>query len=147
MADWGTWIDLAGKAVDFGVGLYEKDQRDDFTNDYSAFLQSKEQNDYDRYLAEVDAIKAQSEVQAQYLHEALAQQERARQEMLALYAPFIDSAKRLLPQKEALAKQGGLELGNLWNSISTPEAVGQLNNIPTSAAVQANHVLPGGIKR
>lgn len=154
MADWGKWLELASSVygtakpfIDLGVGLYEQGKKNDFTGSYGDFLQSKEQQDYDKYLAEVAAIQQASGIQAGYLQEALALQKASQEQILAMYAPFIDSAKRLLPEQEALARGGQQALGGLWNQVNTPEMVSQINNIPTSAFVQADKVAPKGIIR
>lgn len=146
MSWWQTASDVFNVAkpfVNFGLGLYEQQQKKDFTKDYTSYLRDKEQRDYDRYLAELAASQAGAGVHAGYLEQALAEQRAAREMILQMYAPFIESAKRLLPEKEKLARQGLEGVAGLYGAINTPEMNANLNATPVSALQMGDRMLAG----
>lgn len=138
LSDWGKsnsgWL---GPAFVLGGSIYNWNQKKNEQDAYKSWLnkQNKQsylnnvalQNYYNQMLGEQ---AAGAEEAMGTIEEAMGSSDAMMQEILAMYAPYLESAKRLLPYQEAAGKSGLEGLSALYAKINTPEALASMLQQP-----------------
>ncbi|MBL0320548.1 MAG: hypothetical protein IPP74_14830 [Alphaproteobacteria bacterium] len=160
ISDVGGWIgnnsDWIKPIVGAGLGAYKQSQTDNAQSQYLDYLRQREQQNYDNSVAQINAYNTQGAQAgsgggggndaARMAAAAKGQHamDKTYKQLLAMYAPYRQTADRLLPQMTQTYENSlGLQNG-LMQFLNSPSQVAKLNgSIP---AYNVNVPLPDSVR-
>ena len=162
LGDWSGIGDIVSPIIGAGVGAYKQSQADNAQSEYLNYLRQREDKNYQDYIDQVNqynqqgaqmgsgggggaAAAAATEANRQRAaRRAMKSQQGTYRQLLEMYAPYRQTADRLLPQMTG-AYENSLGLQNsLLNFVKSPEQMAKLNgSVP---AWQTNVPLPDSVR-